>query len=382
MTLQRPRVCIVTAVPSTIMAFLQGHIRALAAEHDVTLVTNGAEADLPGLLGPHVTLSPVAIERQIALWRDVVGLVTLWRVMRRGRFDVVHSVTPKAGLLSMVAARAAGVPRRFHTFTGQVWVTRRGPQRWLLKTLDRLLASCATQVLADSHSQRAFLEQEGIARDVRVLAAGSVAGVDVHRFAPSLADRARIRTELGVPADGVMCMYLGRLNRDKGVPDLLAAFEAAARDLPNLHLLIAGPDEEGMESDVAALVSRVPGRVHRKGFVQSPEHFMAAADVFCLPSYREGFGVVLIEAAAVALPSIASRIYGITDAVDDGVTGLLHPPGDVTALAGAMRDLAADGARRTTMGEAARARVLAQFTQDRVTGAMVTFYRQQLAGAR
>ncbi len=384
MTQRRARVCLVTAVPMTINAFLQGHIRALAADYEITVVANGTAADVAAVLGPHVAFVAAPIVRPIAPGRDCVALLALWRLFRLGRFDSVHSVTPKAGLLSMLAARAAGVPHRFHTFTGQIWATRRGPMRWLLKSLDRLLAGSATHVMADSSSQRSFLVQQGIVREaeVTVLADGSVAGVNTQRFAPNPETRTRIRAHFRIADDDVVFMYLGRLNRDKGVPDLLHAFEAFAANRPTIHLLLVGPDEEGMEPEVDALASRSPGRVHRVAFAERSEQFMAAADVFCLPSYREGFGVVLIEAAGVGLPSVASRIYGITDAVVDGVTGVLHPPGDRGALAAAMRTLADDPALRRKLGDAARARVRQSFTEAQVTGALVAFYHAHVDGVR
>lgn len=381
--MRRPRVCLVTAVPITINAFLQGHIRALSADYDVTVVSNCTAADVATVLGPRVAFAPAPIVRPIAPWRDLVALLALWRLFRKDRFDAVHSVTPKAGLLSMLAARAAGVPCRFHTFTGQIWATRRGPMRWLLRSLDRLMAKSATHVLTDSISQRTFLAQQGIVgqSDVTVLAEGSVAGVNTERFAPDAGARDRIRADFRIASGDVVFMYLGRLNRDKGVPDLLHAFDAVAANHPAIQLLLAGPDEEGLEPAVSALAARWPGRVHRVPYTQTPERFMAAADVICLPSYREGFGVVLIEGAAVGLPALASRIYGITDAVLEGVTGLLHPPGDRAALATAMRTLTDDAGLRRRLGAAARDRVRQCFTEAHVTGAMTAFYRAHVDGA-
>jgi glycosyltransferase involved in cell wall biosynthesis len=324
------------------------------------------------------------IERKISLRKDLVSLVTLWQFFRREKFDCVHSITPKAGLLSMVAARFAGIPLRLHTFTGQVWATETGRRKWLLKLLDKVLAGSATQVLADSFSQRQFLIENGVVQpqDITVLAEGSIAGVDVNRFKFADEARTRIRQTFGIPANGIVFLFLGRLNRFKGIEDLLQAFAIAAKSNSNLHLIVAGPDEENLAVAVDALAIKTAGKVHRLEYVDFPEHYMSAADVFCLPSYREGFGAVLIEAAAVGIPVIASRIYGITDAVDEGKTGLFHTPGAVTEIADAMLLLASNNDLRTRMGAAGRARVIETFSEPYVTQAFIEFYRAMLSNVR
>ena len=357
------------------------HIRALSVEHEVTLIANGSAEYLGDLLGPHVSFKPMPLERKISLRKDIFTLFTLWRFFRREQFVCVHSITPKAGLLSMLAAQLAGIPLRLHTFTGQVWTTETGWRKWLLKSLDKILARSATQVLADSFSQRAFLIENGIVQphDITVLAQGSIAGVDVNRFQYSDEARSRIRENYGIPPGGIVFLYLGRLNRFKGVSDLLRAFELASQSDGNLHLIIAGPDEENLSAAVDALANCLPGRVHRVEYVNQPEQYMSAADVFCLPSYREGFGSVLIEAASIGIPSIASRIYGITDAVEEGKTGLLHTPGAVREIADAMLLLASNNDLRRQMGAAARARVIEKFSEPYVTKAFIEFYRALLS---
>jgi glycosyltransferase involved in cell wall biosynthesis len=380
----RKRICIIATIPFSLKMFMSPHIRALSAEHNVTLVANGSAEYLADLLGPHVSFKAMPIERKISLRKDLVSLVTLWQFFRREKFDCVHSITPKAGLLSMVAARFAGIPLRLHTFTGQVWATETGRRKWLLKLLDKILARSATQVLADSFSQRQFLIENGVVRpqDITVLAEGSIAGVDVNRFKFSDEARTRIRQAFGIPANETAFLFLGRLNRFKGIEDLLHAFAIAAKSNSNLHLIVAGPDEEKLAVAVDALASNTAGKVHRLEYVDFPEHYMSAADVFCLPSYREGFGAVLIEAAAVGIPVIASRIYGITDAVDEGKTGLLHTPGAVTEIADAMLLLASNNDLRTRMGAAGRARVIETFSETYVTQAFIEFYRAMLSNVR
>lgn len=356
------------------------HIRALREYYDVTLITNGASVELEELLGAQVSFCPVPIQRKVSLKEDAMALLMLLRLFRAQKFSCVHSITPKAGLLAMVAAWLAGVPLRIHTFTGQVWATERGARRWLFKSLDKFLAKCANAILADSNSQREYLIGQGVVAtdEIRVLANGSIAGVDVERFQYSESSRDAIRGRLGIPANALVFLYLGRLNRCKGVVDLIHAFDLLAPTERAFHLVVAGPDEEDISVDVAVLATKYPGRVHRIDYVDNPQEYMSAADVFCLPSYREGFGSVLLEAASVGIPVIASRIYGITDAVVDGETGLLHEPGNITEISAAMRRLACNKELRKSMGNRARARAIEKFPENRLAQALTEFYRDRL----
>ncbi len=269
---KRKRICVVATIPFSLKMFMSPHIRALSVEHDVTLIANGSAEYLNDLLGPQVSFKAMPIQRKISLPKDVFALFSLWRFFRRERFVCVHSITPKAGLLSMLAAHLAGVPLRLHTFTGQVWTTESGWRKWLLKSLDKILTRSATHVLADSTSQRAFLIKHGIVQphDITVLAQGSIAGVDVNRFKYSDEARSQIRRNYGIAANGIVFLYLGRLNRFKGISDLLRAFEMATQSDSNLHLVIAGPDEENLSTAVAKLSNSLPGNVHRVEYVNQP----------------------------------------------------------------------------------------------------------------
>jgi glycosyltransferase involved in cell wall biosynthesis len=178
----------------------------------------------------------------------------------------------------------------------------------------------------------------------------------------------------------VLFLFLGRLNRDKGVLDLATAFSMACRLGKEIHLLIVGPDEGHMKEAIIDECKQFSSRLHFKDYTDSPQHYMAAADVLCLPSYREGFGLVVVEAASIGLPSIGSRIYGITDAILDGVTGFLHSPGNTEELAARMTTLINDRELRTKMGERARKRAHEQFSQRFVISEWMKYYRSVLDG--
>lgn len=369
------KLCFVVSTLTTARAFLLDQIAALGENHVVMVAANASDSRALQRFGLNVPVIFVPIVRKISPLRDLHALLKLARIFRQQRFDLVHSITPKAGLLAMAAAWLTRVPVRIHTFTGQVWVTEKGPMRALLRNVDRLIARLATNVLIDSRSQREFLIANRVvdASKAIVLGGGSICGVN-ERFRPDKRARDRVRSAFGLSHDAVLFLYLGRLSRDKGIIDLANAFATLAKRNASAYLLIAGPDEESLMGQVEKLLAPCRDRFRRIDFTDRPEECMAAADVFCLPSYREGFGQVAIEASAVELPVIASRIYGVTDAVVEGETGLFHAPGDVEALTERMQTLIEHPEMRRSLGSAGRARVLREFSADRVTQALLDYY--------
>lgn len=377
------RLAVVAAVPVTLHAFMRLHLEAMASVYPTTAICGGEASNVRDQLPQSVTFRHVPIQRKISPVRDLVALWALIALFRRERYTLVHSITPKAGLLAMCAAYLCGVSFRVHVFTGQVWATKAGLSRYFLKTLDRLIAVLATHVLADSTSQRQFLIDQGVVRPnrIKVLADGSICGVDATRFKPEPDVRIGLRAELQLPAEAVVALFLGRLTRDKGVLDLAHAFVRVAADCPDFYLLVVGPDEECLTPALQEIFSSCSDHVRFVGMTNRPEGYMAAADIFCLPSYREGFGSVIIEAAAAGVPAVASRIYGLTDAVDDGETGLLHAPADVISIASALRTLVSDADRRARMGARARERAVTRFSSARVVAAQMAFYDDLLGSA-
>lgn len=368
------KLCYVATIPAVVHAFLRVHIQAAAEKYQVTVVCNSADKHLLDGLNARLILLP--IERKPSPLRDMLILFQLFKLFRSERFDIVHSIMPKTGMLAMLAARLGLVPVRIHTFTGQVWVTKQGVQRILLKWIDKLIGSLATCVLADSPSQRDFLVSEGVLPlgKARVIGVGSICGVDPLRFQPDMEAKRTVRHELGIAQDAKVILFVGRLNRDKGVLNLAAAYDTIARQHPDVHLLLVGAEEDVSFIRMQEICSAARDRMHYVRFTATPERYMAAADIFCLPSYREGFGLTIIEAAACGVPAVASRIYGITDAVADGKTGLLCSAGDVSALTQALLTLISDNELWQQMGNAGRVHALELFPSEKISREMVMLY--------
>lgn len=377
------RICFVVVTPMTANVFLTPHIIELSKQCEVTIICNGARDQLDSRIRQNLTVQ-LPIGRKISILQDVHCLIKMVRLFRKEKYDSVHSVTPKAGLLAGLAGLLARVPVRIHWFTGQVWATKYGIKRWLLKSMDRIIIICTTHQLVDSRSQRAFLIDQGVLARNRgdVLAAGSICGVDISRFRSCSSARTRIRKELGISETDTIALFVGRLQHEKGLLELAQAFLLAANKCPRLHLVLAGPDEAGMNSILKQILSPVLTRFHSVGFVNCPEQYMAASDFLVIPSHREGFGVVVIEAAACGIPSIGTNIYGLSDAIIDGDTGLLIPFNDISSLDIAMSRLALHAAERRALGRRAQIRVAAEFQQSHVVDGLVRYYKNTLTIAK
>lgn len=376
------RIARVSTVPFFVVTQLRHQIEMLGRSGaKVTVISsNGPElAALNGLSG--VSCAVIDIPRSISPWRDVVALGRLLLLFKREHIQIAHSTTPKAGLLTALAAFLAGVPIRLHTFTGQPWVEMHGIKRWLARSSDWLIGKLNTRCYADSASQRRFLIDQGLvnAGDLAVIGAGSLAGVDMRRFDPArfaANDRASLRHSLDIPADAPVLLFVGRITVDKGVRELMQAFRILRHAEAGIHLVFVGQFD--VDSGVTGGISRSEIELlpdtHIVGYSECPEAYMAIADILCLPSYREGFGTVVIEAAAMGVPTVGTNIYGLCDAVVHGETGLLVEPHNGKALAGAIGTLLADSSLRGRMSEAAKQRVRTWFDAEVINNLVVKEY--------
>jgi glycosyltransferase involved in cell wall biosynthesis len=364
--LVKPRLALIVTSPFAVNAFWTNHLDTMRRAYAISVLVNITDPQLKGVvtaLPAGVELVPLKLQRDIRLADDWRALLAIHRYLVDEKIAIAITMTPKAGLMGMLAAKWAKVPVRVHWFTGQVWATRKGWMRQLLKATDRITIQAATAVLADSHTQADFLAREGIAARSKfeVLGSGSVSGVDCEVFKPDAAARQEVRTQLGIADDEIALIFAGRVNRDKGVVELIEAFARLRRAGHKVRLIMVGPDEGNL------LAQPLPEGLIAMGYAQTVHRYFQAADIFCLPSHREGFGLVLIEAGACGLPAVASRIYGITDAMLDGVTGLLHTPEDPGDIFQKVERLIQNPELRQRLGQAARQRALNEFTSARLT---------------
>lgn len=375
----KKKICFIVTSPLVANAFLPHHISVLKSEFDIYVVTNFSDSltslSLPQLEPDHS--HHIQIERNIQLVNDVKALLSLRRYFKQMEFTVVHSITPKAGLLSMIAAKLAGIKNRVHIFTGQVWFTKTGFMQRLLMLLDKVIVRFATHILVDGESQRQFLIEKGIIQPVnsRVFGKGSISGVETSRFKPDPSVRKKIREELSLTDDQVVFCFLGRINKDKGVLDLAKAFKELIKNYANARLLIVGYDEANLLPEVREIVGNDQSLIIY-GPTPKPELTLQGADVLCLPSYREGFGTSIIEASLLGLAIVCSDTYGLMDTIVENETGLRHKVGDVDSLYQQMEKLMEQPELRKDLGNNGREYVLENFSADTISNHWLNFYKE------
>jgi glycosyltransferase involved in cell wall biosynthesis len=376
----KPKIFIITTHPMAIEVFMLPHIRALCEYSELFLFTNTKHKQMLARHGLDLAVNPLPLMRRVSPLNDFFALSILIVKLISIRPDVVHTITPKAGLLGMLAAWLVRVPIRIHTFTGQVWANKSGLARAFLRGADQLLCGMATDILVDSPAQRQFLVEQGVLTNGRgvTLSAGSVCGVNTRRFRPNSATRQRVRQDLNTPPEVVVCLYVGRLNADKGVLDLASAFAKLSRRHPTVQLWVVGPDEGSYYPQMLLRMGDTRHQVRRVGWTYTPEIYMQSADLLCLPSYREGFGCVVIEAAACGIPCLASNIFGLTDSVISEKTGWMHRPGDVDDLCTQLENLIGKPESLRSMGSSAKKYVERHFAEETVVAEMLAFYRAHL----
>ena len=313
--------------------------------------------------------------------RDLVALARMIRLFRRIRPRIVHAHTPKGGLLGMLAAFLARVPVRVYHMRGLPMLGATGLRRLLLRATERISCLAAHRVVCVSESMRTIAVASGLCRAEKalVLARGSGQGVDAeHRFSPDrLAPdtRDRTRRRLGIPNDAPVLGFVGRLVRDKGIIELAGAWQQLRERWPDLHLLLVGPFEstDPIPPDVTRALRSDP-RVRVIGEDWDTPRLYAVMDIVALPSYREGFPNVPLEAAAMGLPVVTTRVPGCVDAVEDGVTGLLVPARDVAALTETIDKYLQDGELRHRHGQVGRNRVLRDFRPESIWAGVYDLY--------
>ena len=360
----------ITTVPES-LGFLRGQVGyAKSRGFEVHAISSPGESLQKFAGDAGVSAHAVEMPRRITPLRDLIAIARVCRVLQVMRPHIVHSHTPKGGLLGTISAWIMRVPVRVYHIHGLPMMTARGHKRVLLRWSEKLACKLAHQVLCVSHSIREVAIAEGLcpASKIKVLLNGSINGVDAQgKFDPhSFGEQARMHIlgRYGIPANATVVGFVGRIVRDKGVEDMICAWQILSKEFPDLYMLVVGAFEpQDMVSLETQRILKEDPRIVLTGHVDDVLRQYLAMDIVILPSYREGFPVVAMEASAMELPVVSTEIPGCRDAVMDRVTGTLVPTHDDAALAAAVRRYIITPALCKQHGRAGRERMLREFRQ-------------------
>ena len=371
-----PTIIVGVTHPQTCLV-LSARLRTLRQVGFRVLLVSGP-GELLDSTAAHEGVEPVAIpmQRQISPFADVISLLRLWLLIVRRRPDLVEFSTPKAGLLGTLAAMICGVPQRVYMLRGLKCETATGFKRRVLFAAERMAAACAHVVLCNSESlcDQALALRLAPRHKLRLLGQGSSNGVDIDRFSPG---PTHVREKLGIPRGAKVIGFVGRLTSDKGLPELIDAFDTILLTEPRAHLMLVGwfdAAEDALDLELCARILRHRS-VECTGFVSDTAPYYRAMNVLVLPTWREGFPNAVLEAAATGVPVVTTISTGARDSVVPEVTGLLVPPGYPQAISEAVLKIILYPDRQRRMGQAARAWILNHYLESSVLGMTAEYYR-------
>ena len=372
-----------TTVPVSLDVFCKGMLRELSEKYEVVGLSSPGEALERLAEREGVRTITVPMERHISLKKDVISLWKLIRTFHKEKPTMVHSMTPKAGLLCMLAAWITRVPVRVHTFTGLVFPTSTGFKRKILMATDWLTCACATHIIPEGEGVKSDLINNGITKkSLKVLGCGNVMGVDMEKYSrkPEIMDKAK-----GIRKQVFTFLYVGRIVKDKGINELCEAFDKLS-GFAETRLILVGPSEDTLDpiSDKAKEIIENNPNIESVGgkFGDELLAYYAAADCFVFPSYREGFPNTVLEAGAMGLPSIVTDINGSREIIRQGENGVIIPPKDANALFEAMINMMRDKKARERMAGNARKMIADRYEQRFVRKCLYDYYDEILKDLR
>lgn len=367
----------VSTVPTSLNTFCRGQLQMLSQYYEVIAVSS----PLPELEEIHeregVRCIAVNMQRHISLLKDIRSLVAMIKVFRREKPDIVHSMTPKAGLVSMLAARITGVPVRINTYTGLIFPTASGLKKRVLVLMDKLLCSCATYINPEGYGVANDLSKI-TRKPLHVIGHGNVRGIDLDywkRDSAPLLDK-EIAAKLN---NRFVFAFVGRLTKDKGINELVAAFkQLQAESEKEMSLLLVGHCEQDLDPLLPQTMREISENpdIITVGEVEDVRPYYAAADVFVFPSYREGFPNTVLEAGAMGLPQIVTDINGANEIIKNNFNGIIIPPRRTDDVLRSMKMLLNDGKLRGKLARNARPMIANRFDQKYLWGELLKTYQK------
>ena len=378
----KPKLIRTTTVALSLDYLLKGQLSFLNNHYEVVGVS-GLDNHLDTVAKREgIRTEAVAMKRAISPFNDVISLWQLYRLFLKEKPQIVHSITPKAGLLSMVAAYFAGVPIRIHTFTGLIFPSKTGMLQKILILMDRLLCRFATHIYPEGEGVKEDLKRYSITnKPLNVIANGNVNGIDVAFFDPKLYGEvaiAMLKSKLKIKDDDFVFIFVGRLVGDKGINELIAAFQKLQLVANNVKLLLVGPFENELDPLNLQTLAIIDSSHHilSVGFQTDVRPYYAVADALVFPSYREGFPNVVLQAGAMGLPSIVTNISGCNEIIIEGKNGTIIPAKEMNAIYESMLKISTEVVFRNQLQLNARPLIVSRYQQQLVWQAILAEYKR------
>ena len=382
MNANRHKLIRITTVPLSLDKLLDGQLRFMNDFYEVTAISSEKEylekvGQKEGVAVFHLEMS-----RKITPFRDLSAVLKLYRFLKKNKPFIVHTHTPKAGIVGMLAAKLAGVPHRLHTVAGLPLLEATGAKRKMLDVVEKMTYACATKVYPNSYGLMDIISKNKYCAPakLKVLANGSSNGIDTEHFSPehfSSGQKAALRTMLGIDEKDFVFIFVGRIVGDKGINELAAAFDKLCLEKSNVKLLLVGPLESHLDPlEPATLqIMRDNQNIIQTGYQSDVRLNFAISDVLAFPSYREGFPNVVMQAGAMGLPSIVTDINGCNEIISDGENGLIIPVKNTSAIHDAMLQFTDNQSLFEAMRGKARKRIVNLYEQKTVWEAILNEYR-------
>lgn len=382
--MEKPKLFRISTVPMSLNLLLKGQLEFLNEKFDVTAIS-GAGKDLDIVAEREgVKVHPIEMHREISLIQDFKSLWQLYRYFKKEKPDIIHSITPKAGLLSMIAGKLAGVPVRMHTFTGLIFPHKQGYMKHTLIIMDKILCRCATHLYPEGKGVKEDLLKYNITKKpLKIIANGNVNGIDLAYYDSKKIteqEKLHLKTILNIKSDDFVYVFVGRLVIDKGVRELVKAFDEISKKHDNVKLILVGPKENEHNPKKRKMFKTIRENTNiiSVGYQEDVRSYFAISNVFVLPSYREGFPNAVLQANAMELPCIVSDISGCNEIIKRNYNGILVPKKNYKELAKALLIIYNDQTKRENMRNNTRISVEKKFSQFLVWDSLVNEYSNNL----
>ncbi|WP_034752400.1 glycosyltransferase family 4 protein [Chryseobacterium daeguense] len=371
-----------STIPLSLNVLLKGQLKYLSEFYEVVGISSEGELLDEVKEREGIKTIKVNMERGISPLKDAVSLYRLYKILKKEKPLIVHSITPKAGLLTMLSGKMAGVPVRIHTFTGLIFPTRKGVSKKLLITMDQLLCWAATHIYPEGEGvKKDLINYKITSKYLRVIGNGNVNGIDLQHFSPEQvtgAQKESLRKELNIEDSDFVLVFVGRLVGDKGINELVKAFSLLNKTGKRSKLLLVGPVEQELdplEQETLEEIKNNPDIIS-VGFQKDVRPYFAISHALAFPSYREGFPNVVMQAGAMELPSIVSDINGCNEIIIEDQNGIIVPVKNSEKLKNAMERLILDEEYYHQLRMNARELIASRYEQSVVWEALLGEYRK------